>query len=89
MSITTDFNTLWSETTQRQRTVEAKTTLQNAMFVVEETKAKLQEIVDEGSLNTIPASIKTALNNAFTVIKTTSTSLKAADIQEILNWTHS
>ena len=86
MSITSDFNTLWTETKQRQRTIEAKAALQNAMWVIEETKAKLQAIVDEGSLNTIPTSIKTALNSAFTIVKTASTSFSNADIQEVLNW---
>jgi len=86
MSITTDFDGLWIETKQRQRTIEAKAKLQNAMWVIEETKTQIQEIVDEGSLNTIPTSIKTALNSAFTVVKTASTGFSAAGIQEVLNW---
>ncbi len=86
MSITTDFGTLWTETKQRQRTVEAKALLQNAMWVIEDTKTKVQAIVDEGSLNTIPTSIKVALNSAFTIVKTASTSFANADIQEVLNW---
>ncbi len=86
MSITTDFDVLWTETKQRERTIEAKAILQNAMWVIEETKTKLQAIVDEGSLNTIAASVKTALNSAFTVVKTASTGFSNANIQEVLNW---
>jgi hypothetical protein len=86
MSITTDFKTLWTETKQRERTVEAKAKLQNAMNVIEETKAQIQEIVNEGSLNTIPNSIKVALNQAFTVVKTASTGFNTPDIQEVLGW---
>lgn len=86
MSITADFDILWIEKKQRDSTVEAKAVLQNAMWVIEETKAKLQAIVDAGTFNTIPNSIKLALNNAFTVVKNASTGFSATDIQEVLNW---
>lgn len=86
MTITSDFDVLWNEKKQRDRTVEAKALLQNCMNVVEETKAQLQAIVDEGSLNTIAASVKTALNSAFTVVKTASTGFDTEAIQEVLNW---
>jgi hypothetical protein len=86
MSITTDFDTLWTEKKQRDSTVEAKALLQNAMNVVEETKAKLQAIVDAGIFNTIPNSIKIALNSAFAVVKTASISFANPDIKEVLNW---
>jgi hypothetical protein len=86
MSITTDFDTLWNEKKQRDATVEAKVLLQNAMNVIEETKAAVQDIVDAGVFNTIPNSIKIALNSAFTVVKTASTGFSNADIREVLNW---
>ena len=86
MSITTDFDTLWTETKQREATVEAKAILQNYLMVTEETKHRLQEIVDKGTFDTIPNSIKLALNKAFTIVKTSSTSLSSVDIQEVLNW---
>jgi len=86
MSITTDFDTLWTEKKQRDSTVEAKALLQNSMWVIEETKARLQAIVDAGTFNTIPDSIKVALNSAFTVVKTANTGFSAANIQEVLNW---
>jgi len=86
MSISSDFDQLWTETKQRERTIEAKAKLQNAMNVIEETKAQIQTIVDEGSLDTIPLSIKTALNSAFTVVKTASTGFNTPSIQEVLGW---
>ena len=86
MSITTDFDTLWTEKKQRDSTVETKALLQNAMFTIEETKARLQAIVDAGVFNTIPNSIKIALNNVFTVVKTASTGFNAVDVKEVLGW---
>ncbi len=86
MSITIDFDTLWTETKQREATVEAKAALQNCMNVVEETKVRLQVIVDAGTFNTIPTSVKTALNSAFTVVKNASTGFSTLNIQEVLNW---
>ena len=86
MSITTDFDTLWLEKKQRDVTVEAKAQLQNCMNVVNESKARLQEIVDSGAFNTIPNSVKLSLNKAFTVVKTASVSFEESDIQEVLNW---
>ena len=47
MTITSDFDVLWTEKKQRDRTVEAKALLQNCMNVVEETKAQLQAIKAE------------------------------------------
>lgn len=86
MSITTDFDTLWLEKKQRDVTVEAKAQLQNCMNVVEETKSRLQAIVDSGAFNTIPTSVKTALNKAFTAVKAASTAFADAEVQEVLNW---
>lgn len=86
MSITTDFDILWTEKKQRDSTVEAKALLQNAMFVIEETKARLQVIVDAGVFNTIPNSVKVALNKVFTVVKTASIGFADAEVKEVLNW---
>lgn len=86
MSITTDFNVLWTEKTQGDRAVEAKALLQNAMWVIEETKSKIQEIINDGVLDTVPVSIKTSLSKAFAVVKTASTSFEDASIKEVLNW---
>jgi len=86
MSITTDFDALWVEKKQRDSTVEAKALLQNCMMVVEETKARIQAIVDAGVFNTIPDSIKISLNQAFTVVKTASTGFNTTAIQEVLGW---
>jgi hypothetical protein len=86
MTITSDFDALWTEKKQRDRTVEAKALLQNCMNVVEETKGQLQAIVDEGSLNTIATSVKVALNSAFTVVKTAATGFDTPAIKEVLNW---
>lgn len=86
MSITTDFDALWVEKKQRDSTVEAKALLQNCMMVVEETKARIQAIVDVGVFNTIPLSIKTALQDAFLVVKNASTGFNTVDVKEVLDW---
>jgi len=84
--ITTQLDALYAEMTQRQRVVEAKAQIQMARNVIGEVNVRVQEIVALGALNTIPTEVKTALNQAWTALKTAQTALEAANVQEALNW---
>jgi hypothetical protein len=84
--ITTQLEVIWDEKSQRERVIEAKALLQDAMNVIAETNTKLKEIVDEGSLDTIPAEAKAALSKAWSVIKTADTSFHNEEIKEVLTW---
>jgi len=87
MSITTDFDGLWTQKKQDDAAVEAKAQMQNVMNVVAECKTRVDTIIAGGTFNLIPVSVKTALQAAYAVITTANTNFNAsADIKEVLNW---
>ena len=86
MSITTDFDKLWDEKKEKDSTVEVKALLQNAMFVIEETNARVQKILNGGILDKVSKAVGDALQKSHDVVKTAGTGFSDPDILEVLNW---
>jgi hypothetical protein len=86
MSITTDLNDDWNQDQQLDDEFEARALLQNFRNVMNETHTSLDEIKDSGNFDLLKASIKSALNNAWTYLKTCQTGFEDADIVEVLDW---
>lgn len=87
MSITTDFDILWTQKKQEDVAISVKAQLQNAMNTVAECKANIDKAIAGGTFNFIPATVVTALTKAYTVVDMANTSfLGDPDIQEVLTW---
>lgn len=85
--ITTQLDLLYSTKAQADRVIEAKAIMQGAFDTIAEANARVQAIVDLGTLNAVPAETKAALNKAWTALKTCEASLKDVGVQEAINWT--
>jgi len=88
MSITTDFDVLWTQKKQDDAIVQCKAIGQNIMNVVLEGKAQIDVIIATGvfAVSQMPASVSAALVKAKAVIDTAATGFNAADVREVLNW---
>lgn len=84
--ITTELDTLWAEKLATDRLVAGKAALQNAYNVVVQTNAQVQAIVNQGTFTGVPAEVLSALNAAWTALKTCQMAMGGAAIQEALNW---
>ena len=87
MSVITDLNNSLEERRQREDLFKARATLENVSSVILEANATIQEIVDSGNFNTIPADLKQALNRWWTIFKDAQTDAQAdAEIIQIYQW---
>ncbi len=87
MTVQTDLDTTWNEKEQREDAFAGRAALENVTNVIEETHQTIQALVDSGNFNTLPASLKSALNDWWTIIKTARTSIGSdADIMTVFNW---
>ncbi len=84
--ITTQLNALYAVKTQTDRVIEAKAVMQAAFNTIVEANARVQAIVALGALDTVLTEAKATLNKAWTALKTCEASLKAVDVQEVINW---
>jgi len=60
--------------------------LANVRNVVVNTNDEIQLLVDAGNLNNLPAELKAALSDAWTVTKAAETALDDGGIAEALDW---
>ena len=87
MTVQTDLDTTWTEKEQREAAFNARAALESVTQNLDEAHQRIQAIVDSGNFNTLPPSLKTTLNNWWTIIKTARTSIGSdADIMTVFNW---
>ncbi len=87
MTVQNDLDVTWTEKEQREDAFATRATLENATNVIEETDQRIQEIVDSGNFNTLPADLKSTLNDWWTIIKTARASISDnSDIMYVFNW---
>lgn len=87
MPVTTDLDQCWTEKTQREDAFAARAALEECTNNIDQCHQKIQEIVDSGNFATIPADLKAALNDWWTIVKTARTSIGTnADIMSVYNW---
>jgi len=87
MTVLTDLETTWTEKEQAEDAFAARAALENASNTLNEAHLQIKAIVDSGNFNTVPADLKGALNDWWTIIKTARSSIGSnSDIMDILNW---
>ena len=87
MTVQTDLDLTWAEKEQREDAFAARAALENATQNLDEAHQRIQAIVDSGNFNTVPAALKSTLNDWWTIIKTARTSIGSnADIMTVFNW---
>ena len=87
MTVQTDLDTTWQEQQQSQDAVAARAALEDSTNNLEQANQAIQAIVDSGNFNTVPADLKSTLNDWWKILKTARTSIIAdADIMTAFNW---
>lgn len=85
--ISDTLDTTFTEKEQRQAAFTARTILQNATMVVEETLIQLQAIKDSGNFDTLPADLKAALNRWWQIYKDAKSAFQAdSELGDIYQW---
>lgn len=84
MSITTDITDLLEAKADVQVMIKARNILKASRDLVVQNNASIQALVDDGDFDVIPTSIKTALNSAWSDLKTCEAALEDVNIIEVL-----
>lgn len=87
MTVETDLDSTWESNVQSGDAITARATLEDCSRKLDECHQSIQALVDSGSFNTIPAELKTTLDDWWVIIKTARSSIAAdSDIMTALNW---
>ena len=87
MTVLTDLQATWTEKEQAEDAFAARAALEDVSNNLNEAHLRVQAIVDSGNFDTLPSSLKQALDRWWTIIKTARTSIGSdAEIMDILNW---
>lgn len=80
-------NTLWEEKAQREDAVTARAKLEEWANTMQHVHEAIQAIVASGHFDTVPTDIKAALNDGWTILKTSRSAVAAnAALMELLAW---
>ena len=87
MTVLTDLDTTWTEKEQREDAFNARAALESATQNLDEAHQRIQDIVDSGNFDTVPADLKSTLNDWWTIIKQARTAIGAnSDIMDVYYW---
>ena len=87
MTALSDLQETWTEKEQAEDAFTARAALEDATNNLDEATQRIQAIVDSGNFNTVPADLKTALNDWWTILKTAKSAIAAnPDIVAVYQW---
>ncbi len=87
MTVQTDLDTTWQEKRQREDTFAARAALENATSTLDQELQRVQDIIDSGSFDTVPAALKSTLIAWRTILTDARTAINSnSDIMDVYNW---
>lgn len=87
MSALTDLQATWVAQEQSQDAFAARAALEDATNNLDQATQRIQAIVDSGNFDTVPAALKTTLNDWWTILKTARASIASnSDIVDVYTW---
>ena len=87
MTALSDLQATWTAQEQSQDAFSARAALEDATNNLDQATQRIQAIVDSGNFDTVPADLKTTLNDWWTILKDARTAIAAnSDIVDVYLW---
>ena len=87
MSALSDLVSTWEEKEQAEDAFNARAALEDATNNLDQAHQRIQAIVDSGNFNTVPADLKSTLNDWWVILKAARTAIASdSDIMDVYNW---